>query len=102
ILVRESIVSQNGGARFLRRRRVEKFCPDLQTGGFRVKTHLFWRRDLLSQNHILLEKTLCHRVADIGLDRVEGIRIHDLVASDYLANAVFKFADKNTLAGVAL
>src|SRR5206468_3425286 len=61
-----------------------------------------WIWKLFSQNYILLEKRLGHRVAHIGLDRIEGVGIHDLVAADYLADAIFKFADKNALAGVAL
>ncbi len=57
---------------------------------------------MFSQNYILLEKTLSHRVAHIGLDRIEGVGIDNLVAADNLANAVFEFADKNALSGVAL
>src|SRR6266566_163125 len=97
-----SIASQNGAGRFLRVRSIEEFGPDLQPRCFRVKTHCLWRWKLFSQNYILLEKTLSHSVANIGLDRIEGVRIHHLVAADYLADAILEFADKNALAGVAL
>ena len=63
-----SIVSENGAGGFLRFQRVEEFGPDLQTSGDRIQTQLGWRRNLFSQNHILLEITWCHRIAHVRFD----------------------------------
>src|SRR6266487_3464291 len=70
-----SIVSDNGAGRNLRVRPVEEFCPYLQPRCFWVNTHCVWGWKLFADNNVLLEKTLGHSVARIGLDRFEGIGI---------------------------